>query len=424
MQRSRLGFGGSSALGWSLGVAIIAACSVYDTSLLTGGSEGQGGTLSGGDGSGGDSGTSTGATGNGGSEGGGTGGKGGSGANGGTAGSGTGGSNGGTSGAMTGGKGGTDPTGGDGGDPGTGGDAGSGGKGGTAGSAGDGGTAGSGGSGGNGGSGGGCGKCGCNPPDDDNDGVPNCEDICDTLNDAHCTVLRNGLVHRYSFSGTGTVATDSKGGTSGNGQILNATLTGTGSVTLPGGNTTSPPYVNLPNGIVSSLTNATFEAWLTWNQSGTTGQTWQRIFDFGTTGVEDFPPNASPDTTGTSYLFVTGMGSSYVKGVFSASGTSGEMAVTGTMALARGMQQHVALVIDDQNDQMVLYLNGAPQVSLLSFTGQLSQITDVNNWLGRSNFSRDYELNASYNEFRIYNVALTTQQIDTSFDAGPDATFL
>jgi hypothetical protein len=60
----------------------------------------------------------------------------------------------------------------------------------------------------------------------------------------------------------------------------------------------------------------------------------------------------------------------------------------------------------------------------LSFTGQLSQISDVNNWLGRSQYSNDPELNATFDEFRIYDVALTAAQIQTSATAGPDATFL
>jgi hypothetical protein len=244
------------------------------------------------------------------------------------------------------------------------------------------------------------------------------------FDDADCAVLRSGLAHRYSFSGTGTAATDSKG--TANGTIANATLTDTGSLTLTGGNTTSPPHVNLPNGIISALTNATFEVWLTWNQSGTTSQNWHRIFDFGTTGTEDFAPNASPATTGTQYLFLTcraGISPLVLRGAFTTANAAGEVVVNASAELPRGTQQHVALVLDDQNNQMTLYLNGMPQTSLLNFTGQLSGISDVNNWLGRSQFSADPELLGIYNEFRIYSVALTAAQIATSFDAGPDATF-
>jgi hypothetical protein len=113
-----------------------------------------------------------------------------------------------------------------------------------------------------------------------------------------------------------------------------------------------------------------------------------------------------------------------LRGAFSTAGSGSELAANASAALATATQQHVALVVDDTNNSLTLYLNGLPQNALLSFTGQLSQITDVNNWLGRSQYSSDPELQAAYNEFRIYNVALTAAQIETSATAGPDAAFL
>jgi uncharacterized protein len=119
-----------------------------------------------------------------------------------------------------------------------------------------------------------------------------------------------------------------------------------------------------------------------------------------------------------------GVSPTVLRGAFSTAGAASEQAANAAAALATATQQHVALVVDDQNNSLTLYLNGLPQNALLSFTGQLSQITDVNNWLGRSQYSGDPELNATYNEFRIYNVALTAAQIETSATAGPDAAFL
>ena len=59
------------------------------------------------------------------------------------------------------------------------------------------------------------------------------------------------------------------------GTVVNTQLSGNGSVTLTGA--TGSQYVGLPSGIVSQLTNATLEVWVTWNGGGG----WQRIFDFG-----------------------------------------------------------------------------------------------------------------------------------------------
>jgi len=57
----------------------------------------------------------------------------------------------------------------------------------------------------------------------------------------------------------------------------------------------------------------------------------------------------------------------------------------------------------------------------VQFTGDLTMIQDVNNWLGRSNYSVDPALFASLIEFRIYEQALTAAQIGLSFRAGPGA---
>ena len=51
----------------------------------------------------------------------------------------------------------------------------------------------------------------------------------------------------------------------------------------------------------------------------------------------------------------------------------------------------------------------------------LADINDVNNWLGRSNWTVDANTAGSFDEFRIYDTALTEAQIEASRAAGPDA---
>jgi hypothetical protein len=91
--------------------------------------------------------------------------------------------------------------------------------------------------------------------------------------------------------------------------------------------------------------------------------------------------------------------------------------------LPSGAISHIAVVFDDTNDLLSLYLNGASVASETDFTGQLSMIEDMNMWLGRSNYSGDPEYGGSLHEFRIYDAALNAAQLQTSFAAGPDATF-
>ena len=103
-----------------------------------------------------------------------------------------------------------------------------------------------------------------------------------------------GLVHRYSFDeapGT-TIAGDFYGGADGT-LMGGANFTGGGDILFDG----ASGYVNLPNGIISALNDATFEAWVTWSAGA---GNWQRIFDFGNSlGGED------TSGVGSAYIFFT-----------------------------------------------------------------------------------------------------------------------
>jgi hypothetical protein len=246
------------------------------------------------------------------------------------------------------------------------------------------------------------------------DGVLDCNDTCEDLNDADCDVLRSGLVHRYSFSGTGTTVTDTKGTAHGTAMGTGVALSGSGTLVLAGGSATSGTmqHVDLPEGCLDGLTNATFEAWVTFDA---TGSAWQRVFDFGT---------MSTGSTG-SYLFLTPRATSSSSGLpraaFSSTGPPGELQTNGTALLPAGMY-HFAVVVDDANDEMSLFIDGT-RSSLVAFPMRtLSEISDVNCWLGRSQFTSDQYFAGTFDEFRIYNVALNQAQLRTSRAAGPNAT--
>ena len=231
--------------------------------------------------------------------------------------------------------------------------------------------------------------------------------------------LESSLIHRYNFEGEGTVVLDSKGAA--HGQVVGTKLPGTGALPLSGGH--SGEYVNLPNGIVSGLGAATFEAWLTWSGTGTANGVWQRIFDFGgSTAGEDMP------ASGSSYLFFTAVAAKdtvrmlppAIRLVYSQNGVDNEDICSGQEPLRSGVATHVAVVIDPEAETMSIYQDGA-LLSECPLTRPLKAIDDVNNWLGHSNFSADDDLAGSYDEFRIYAAALTASQIKSSFKAGPDA---
>jgi hypothetical protein len=240
--------------------------------------------------------------------------------------------------------------------------------------------------------------------------------------------LKSSLIHRYSFEGEGTEAADSK--FQAHGRIVGTSLSGTGSLPLAGAK--SLQYVDLPDGIVSKLTDATFEAWLTWNG----GQAWQRIFDFGSSAFGEDPyapadaPAEGPTTFGgTSYLFLTpnagpDTGRPYPTGMrvaYSRNGVGNEVVCYASeQPFPKGAEHHVAVVVDASAETIALYQDGA-LVKECRLTRPLSDIDDVNNWLGRSNYTVDDELDGTYDEFRIYAAALTAKEIEDSFNAGPDA---
>jgi hypothetical protein len=226
--------------------------------------------------------------------------------------------------------------------------------------------------------------------------------------------LQTSLIHRYSFSGTGTAVLDSKGAA--HGEVMGAELDGDGTLTLLGER--SGQYVNLPNGLISGLTSATFEAWLTWQG----GAAWQRIFDFGSgSSGEDVQ-----GTVGISYLFLTTasdparMPPSALRAAFSTNGVDDEEPCHGPAVFPSMALTHVALVVDPALQTMALYQDGAHLVTC-TLLRPLSLINDVNNWLGRSNYVADVDLSGSYEEFRIYGAALSAEQLADSYAAGPDA---
>jgi hypothetical protein len=86
-----------------------------------------------------------------------------------------------------------------------------------------------------------------------------------------------------------------------------------------------------------------------------------------------------------------------------------------------GTRSHVALVIDDAAKTMSLYVDGMFRAGAATPGVSLSALNDVNNWLGRAQFTADPELNGTFHEMRIYSSARSAAQIQASFVAGPDA---
>ncbi|MGB2866283.1 MAG: LamG-like jellyroll fold domain-containing protein, partial [Sedimentisphaerales bacterium] len=161
-------------------------------------------------------------------------------------------------------------------------------------------------------------------------------------------------------------------------------------------------YAVLPIGeLISSMSSATFTTWVNFSNIG---GAWQRIFDFGS-------------GTGT-YIFLcprTGTGGPMRLAITTSAG-AGESLIDATNTLPSGWH-HVAAVVKSGN--MQLYLDGAVVAS-----GSTSVIpSDLgrtgSNWLGRSQYAADGYFNGSLDDFRIYDYALSADEIETTMRGDP-----
>ena len=222
------------------------------------------------------------------------------------------------------------------------------------------------------------------------------------------------LLHRYSFDGEGTRVVDSIGSAHGT-LIGGAVLDGAGHVTLDG----ADDYVNLPNGLLSGLTDTTLVSWLAWNGGRAC---WQRVFDFGSSDAgEGNVGNA------TSSLFATPLRCGSAPEGGSARGpttvfetTDGILAsVDSDIAFPVLDVAMLAVAVDTKARELRLYAAGE-RLSTAKFVS-LAQLTGDNDWLGRSQWVQDPYLRGTYDEFRIYDVALSHAELAALEAAGPDA---
>jgi hypothetical protein len=241
---------------------------------------------------------------------------------------------------------------------------------------------------------------------------------------ACCCVAEAVLVHRYTFNGS---ANDSVGTAHGtvvdpgnptavfaNGLLDLSANTGQGSTAI-----SEDAYVDLPNGIVSAAAAAngavTFEFWA----SVATTRTWQRFGDFGASNNGE---NTSASGAMAQYVMITPNSGRFTNGLEITNhpaSNAAEPSAGVTGPFPTGSVEHVVAVYDQSIFEMRLYHNGA----LVDFDEihpdfDLTAPVDNNNWLGRSQWP-DPVFDGSYDEFRIYNHALTDAEVTASFTTGP-----
>jgi hypothetical protein len=201
------------------------------------------------------------------------------------------------------------------------------------------------------------------------------------------------LVHRYQFSEAGgTNTADSVGGPVWNGTLPNGgAFSGSGRLTL---SAAAAQYVSLPAGIVGGLSNFTAMAWV----NLTTVSNWSRIFDFGnSTTVAMYLTAQNPTTTNLYFAITT-------------NSENTEQPVFGDFPLSAGNWHQVALTLNGSTG--TLYLDGVAVGATNALT--LNPVIlgpTTNNYLGKSQWATDPYFNGQFQEFRIYNAALSPAEV-------------
>jgi hypothetical protein len=251
---------------------------------------------------------------------------------------------------------------------------------------------------------------------------------------ASATPVWAALAHRYSFTNN---ANDSVGGA--NGTVVDAGVTTNhafvgGQLDLSNNpnegsdGIVEAAYVDLPNGIASGAATAgvngavSFEMWATTTQT----RTWQRFWDIGTSNNGE---NTSASGSVSDYVLATPNSGRFNNGLEITNHPASNVAEPNVGVpgpFANNVQAHIVGVYDHNdttagpNGTMTLYQNGVaigtnqihPDIDLRTFN-------DNNVWLGRSQWN-DATFAGRYNEFRIYNHALSADEVVFNAVGGPD----
>jgi hypothetical protein len=210
------------------------------------------------------------------------------------------------------------------------------------------------------------------------------------------------LIHRFSFQDGGV--NDSVGKTNGkpNGDAKVAdgklVLNNTGKASEDA----KASYVSFGERLLPKAGSATIEAWFT---SKSNGQ-FARVFDFGQRGQ--------------GYLFFTvDEGNDTARAAISNNDWMDETTARSDSTVNDGKPHMVAVVIDAAAKRLRLYIDGKQHGDSEPLgNNTLENIKGANHWLGRSLYENDPAFTGTIDELRIYDTALTADDIAKQFKEG------
>jgi len=229
-----------------------------------------------------------------------------------------------------------------------------------------------------------------------------------------------GLIAWYRLDETtGTVATDSSG------HGANAVVSGTAAwragdgFTFTGGAASSGNAIKLPDNLLSGLTDVTVD--LDVNVATDLSGFW---FMFNLGNQQSWP-------NGAGYLFVTGKDSTgKLRATMAENGFYSEQSATAASSLATDVWKHVTYTVHGGTTASPgiakLYVDGqlvATNSNITSTPGRIGEPdgTSTYNWLGRSAYLADNSFKGAMRDFRIYDRALTQDEVDARVRAKAQA---
>lgn len=239
--------------------------------------------------------------------------------------------------------------------------------------------------------------------------------------------------NRYTFSESPTnnavdlPFVDSIGGLNGVVRGVNGVFTGT-RLALPGGPSATVAYGDLPNGFISSRSannggtgELTIEGWV----RVTANINWTRIFDFGSTangtGGEEPGPGGVGSVGADFFFYSAQIGANTAAHRVEITdndppGGGGKFVDVPSIGTFNN-DLHYVVTWKESTGEVRIYENGV-EVNAFQTTKAMSDLNDVNVWLGRSNFTFDNNVAAEYDELRVYNRILSPGEVLGNFQAG------
>jgi hypothetical protein len=218
-----------------------------------------------------------------------------------------------------------------------------------------------------------------------------------------------GVIHRYSFSDNGAVK-DSAGKV--DGSIKGDATVADGKVTFKNEDKNSGDenvaYVEFPQPLLPKTGSVTLMAWFTAKDAGQ----FSRVIDIGD----------QEGGQGQAFIYFTPRNADDQSRAAITATDAGSKTFADNDRLDDGKPHMVALVIDGAAKKLHFYVDGKePQPAQDLNDNTLSAVRQKHAWLGRSAFDSDPGFSGSIDEFRVYDQALSADDVTAAFKAGPDS---